>query len=253
MEETSSVSNSTESPEGITSSAVTGRENWERVPQTHLSSEVWKFYSVYSLNRLPNRAICNFCNAEIGMGNSKSTSSMRNHLRRKHKDMVLGLFDSSASLSKKRQTTEISGCEDTYVAGANDLLEGSDCKQSRLLRRNPVFGRALTAAEVSSSLGVLPYSMTPFEILIAKFGDQCTAEDFVKQMKCKVKISEAEAVDIIAALEPISLTAIFTLYADHFESDHSLSKFRAELTEVSPKLSKLMCLNISTFLKLALI
>jgi hypothetical protein len=207
---------------------------------------------------------------------------MRNHLRRKHQDTVLGLFDEVAAPAASKNKRMIghgdnSLYEDIFAVGDGEHLGLGDTPNMKRAcisegaaasfpdtsvsvsnsHENDGIAASVTATsdtcESKAARSKGSYSSSPFAILVAKFGDDCTADDFVAQMKTKIKMSEKEAIGIIAALNQISLTAVFTLYADHYESDHSLSNFRAELTEISPGLSKLMCLNISTFLKLMLI
>lgn len=81
----------------------------KRITPPHLTSDVWKYFSVYSNNLKPNIAICNICEAEMCMGKSKSTSSMRSHLRSRHPDIIAGGPVSEDCEVRKRKIVAMDG------------------------------------------------------------------------------------------------------------------------------------------------
>ena len=73
------------------------RRTWAIVEKTNARSRLWKYFRVYSHDRMPQVAICNMCHAKIGdplryevrIGDTKSTSPMLQHLKYTHREIYL--------------------------------------------------------------------------------------------------------------------------------------------------------------------
>jgi len=81
--------------------------------KTTLTSDVWKCFSLYSDILKPNVAICNICNVEIAMGKTRSTSSMRNHVRSRHPIVFASGFEilSNAEPNTSNRNVKIQLCK----------------------------------------------------------------------------------------------------------------------------------------------
>ena len=86
-----------------------------------LSSAVWKRFAIDPNNDL--RAVCNLCNDSVSPGTikSKTTSNMREHLRRKHEQTFSK--DEEESKSKKKKTTSSPSVGYVNLTGGNRNAE----------------------------------------------------------------------------------------------------------------------------------
>lgn len=106
------------------------RKTWEKIKLTNAKSEVWNYFSMFANGKYPNVSICDLCEMEFSMGNSRSTSSMRNHLKRRHINEIPDslkfekppcCYDSNES-TKKRKVKEVENNSNSFLQPNNNLI-----------------------------------------------------------------------------------------------------------------------------------